>query len=350
MEKLSIVDVQEKLKDLKSPEEVGAFFSEVFGPSFDSFIEQKVAERAQPSKGDIQSRILSLKTTGLPNTSIQSYLKEAHGVDVSRDEIATAMESVLPHVEEWQNRPLSRVYPVVVLDGIRFKAKDGNKIINKCSYSVLGINEDGMKEILGIWIGDNESSKFWMQILNDMKGRGVEDVLIACIDGLTGFPEAIRSVFPNATIQQCVFHLIKNSSKHVKHKDQDQWYDDLKMVYTAPTEDIGFAALEAMEPKWPAYNLYLKCWKDKWAELSHFYAYSEPVRRLIYTTNHVESFHSQLRRITDGTTVFPSTNTLLALIWLGQRKISKSWSVPLKDWGEIISQLSIMFPGRISLY
>ncbi len=236
-----------------------------------------------------------------------------------------------------------------LLDGIHFHIKDGGRIVNKCAYTVLGINKDGMKELLGIWIGENEGAKFWMQVLTEIKNRGVEDVIVCCVDGLTGFSEAIKAVFPDAEVQQCVVHMIRNTVKYIPHKLKKNFCADLRTIYTAPTEEAGLSALEAVKEKWPEYGIHLKRWEDKWTELSTFFKYSEEVRTILYTTNSVESLHRQIRKVTKTTSVFPHDEALKKLLWLAGRDISKRWYQPIPLWGTIISQLAIMHPDRITL-
>lgn len=299
---------------------------------------------------DIEERIISMYAKGMTTRDINDHMKEIYGVDVSSSMVSAITDKVLPLVQEWRDRPLSSRYVVVYLDGIHFKVRDGGIVKNKCAYSVLGINTDGIKEILGMWIGEHEGAKFWLGVLSEIKNRGVEDILICCIDGLKGFSEAITTIFPHTDIQQCIVHQVRNTMKYVPHKFKDKFCADLRTIYTAPTEEAGLAALTDVKEKWPSYALYLKSWEDKWAELSPFFAYSPIIRKMIYTTNAVENLHRQFRKVTKTTTIFPHDEALLKLLWLAQRDISKSWTQPLLNWGEIITQFAIMFPDRIKLH
>ena len=234
------------------------------------------------------------------------------------------------------------------LDGIHFKVREAGRIINKCAYTVLGVNDRGYKELLGIWVADTEGAKFWLAILNEIKNRGVEDIFIACVDGLTGFKDAIATIFPDTQVQQCVIHQVRNSMKYVPSKHRDKFLQGvLRSIYTAPTEEAGLTAFDDVKRIWPSYAPYLKGWEAKWDELSTFYAYPEPIRRIIYTTNSVESVHHQLRKVTKTTTIFPHDESLKKLLWLAQRDIAKKWTTPIPSWGDIIAQFAIMFPEKI---
>jgi transposase-like protein len=236
----------------------------------------------------------------------------------------------------------------VYLDGIRFKVRDDGKVVDKCGYTVLGIDARGRKDLLGIWIGENEGSKFWMGVLNELRNRGVEDILIACVDGLKGFSEAIGAVFPDARVQRCVVHQVRASMRYVPSSAKYRFCADLKAIYNAPSADAGWEALQEMKGKWSRYAFSLEGWERNWPELSEFFQYSQPVRKLIYTTNGVESLHRQLRKATKTTSPFPHDDALVKLLWLAQRKIAKGWAQnAVPNWTEIASQLAIAFPGRL---
>lgn len=221
--------------------------------------------------------------------------------------------------------------------------------MNRCAYTVLGINSEGMKELLGIWVGGAESAKFWMKVLSELKTRGVQDILIASIDGLSGFGEAIKAIFPETQVQQCLVHQVRNTMKYVPHKHKKQFCDDLKAIYTAPTEEAGLAALEEVKDKWKEYALYLKSWETKWPELSPLFSYPAEIRAIMYTTNAVEALHRQFRKVTKTTTVFPHTESLVKLLWLAQEDIARRWTMPVHNWGSIFAQLAILFPDKISV-
>lgn len=298
---------------------------------------------------DIEEKIISMYAKGLTTRDLQSHMQDIYGVEISPAMVSHITDKVLPLVREWQARPLSPQYAVLYLDGLHFKVRDTGRIVVKCAYTVLGVNTEGNKEILGIWIGEHESAKFWLEVLTEIKNRGVEDIVIACVDGLKGFSEAIKTIFPETDIQQCIVHQIRNTMKYVPNKYREAFCKDLRAIYTAPTEEAGFAALQAMKTQWPDYVIYLKSWEEKWHELSPFFRYPPLVRRMIYTTNAVENLHRQLRKVTKTTTIFPHEEAFTKLLWLAQNDISKHWNTPLPNWGTIIAQLAMMYPNRITL-
>jgi len=305
--------------------------------------------RYETVENGVEEKIIAMYAKGMTTTDINRYMEDIYGIDVSSTMVSSITDKVIPLIKEWQVRPLSGIYPFLYLDGLHFKVREGGKIVNKCAYIMLGINSSGMKEILGIWIGGSEGSKFWMQVLSEIKNRGVEDVFICCVDGLTGFPDAIRAIFPEAVVQQCIVHQIRNTVKFVSSKDRKKFCSDLRTIYTAPTEEAGLDALEEVKNKWKQYEIYLKRWEENWTELSPFFAYPEQIRRIIYTTNAIENLNRQFRKVTKTTTIFPHNESLLKLLWLAQRDISKRWTMPIQRWGEIISQLVVLFPDRISI-
>lgn len=311
--------------------------------------EPVAVKKYETVESDVEERIISMYAKGMTTRDIQDHMQEIYGVSVSPAMVSMITDKVMPLVAEWQNRPLASLYPVLFLDGIHFKVRESGKIVNKCGYTVLGITADGCKEILGIWIGATEGAKFWMQVLNDLKNRGVDDILIACTDDLSGFSEAIKAVFPKTDIQKCVVHQIRNTIKFVAHKHKDKFCQDLRTIYNAPTEEAGLAALEEVRTKWPDYAFALESWNTKWAELSPFFAYSPIVRKFIYTTNAIENVHRQLRKVTKTTTIFPSDEALTKLLWLAIRDITKKWTQTLPGWSEVMRQFAIAFPDRIKL-
>jgi len=263
--------------------------------------------------------------------------------------VSTITDKVLPLVQEWQSRPLSSQYVLVYLDGIHFKVRDTGRIVNKCSYTILGITTEGKREILGLWINETEGAKFWLSVLTEIKNRGVEDILIACVDGLTGFSDAIHTVFPSAEVQQCIVHQIRNTVKYIPHKHKLAFCKDLRTVYTAPSEEAGLIALEAVKQQWPQYAVYLKSWENKWHELSPMFRYPAEIRKIMYTTNAIENLHRQLRKVTKTTTIFPHEDALKKLLWLAQHDITRRWTMPIHNWGIVIAQFAILFPDRIQL-
>ncbi len=311
--------------------------------------EPVVVKKYETVESDIEERIVSMYAKGMTTGDINIHMGEIYGVHVDKTTISSITDKVMPLVKEWQNRPLSNVYPIVYLDAVHFKVRDNGKIVSKAAYIALGINVEGMKEILGIWVGENEGAKFWLRVLNEIRQRGVEDILITCVDGLKGFSEAIKEAFPETQIQKCVIHQIRNTVKYISHREKKKFCADLKTIYTAPSEEAGYEALQKMKKDWSQYAIYLKSWEDNWSELSTFFTYSEEIRRIIYTTNAIEGLNRQFRKVTKTTTIFPHDESLAKLLWLAQNDITKKWSMPIRNWGKIIGQFAIMFPERIKL-
>jgi len=300
-------------------------------------------------ESDVEERIVSMYAKGLSTRDIHDHMHQIYGVEISADMVSSITDKVMPMVKEWQNRPLSEAYPLVYLDAVHFKVRDSGRIVSKAAYIILGVNTEGMKEIIGIWIGENEGAKYWLGILNEIKLRGVADIFIACIDGLAGFSEAIREVFPNAEIQRCIVHQIRNTVKYISHRDKKKFCADLKNIYGAPTEEAGLEALTQMKAKWSQYAIHLKSWESNWSELATFYVYPEEIRKIIYTTNAIEGLNRQFRKVTKTTSIFPHNDSLAKLLWLAQNDITKKWTMPIRDWGKIIGQFAIMFPERIKI-
>lgn len=297
----------------------------------------------------VEERIVSMYAKGMTTRDIEGHMKDIYGVAVSPELISHITNKVLPLVKEWETRPLEKLYLVVYLDALVFKVREGGRIVNKAAYVILGVNLEGKREILGIWLGENEGAKYWLGLLNELKNRGVEDILISCVDGLSGFSEAIKAVFPQTEIQQCIVHQIRHTIKYVSHKDKKKFAEGLRKIYTAPTEESGLDALNEMKELWPQYAPYLKSWETKWPELSTFFIYPNEVRRIIYTTNAIEGLHRQFRKVTKTTTIFPHNEALMKLLWLAQNDITKKWTMPIDNWGLIIAQFAVMFPDRVKL-
>jgi len=310
--------------------------------------EPQVVAKGQTRTDDIERRILAMYAKGMSNRDIEDHLRDIYGVEASASLISRITDKIMPAVAEWQNRPLDAVYPVVFLDGIVFKVRKDAKVVNKCMYSVLGINMDGRKEILGMWLSDNESASFWAGVCNELKNRGVTDILIACRDNLSGFSAAIETVFPHTEQQLCVIHQIRNSTKYVSYKDIKAVMADLKKIYGAVNEEAALYALEEFRENWgKKYPQILKSWDANWTELSTYFKYPEEVRRLIYTTNAVEGFHRMLRKYTKNKTIYPTDDAVRKSVYLSIQEISKKWTQPVRDWGVIMGQLSIFFEDRI---
>jgi transposase-like protein len=281
---------------------------------------------------------------------IESHLKDIYGIEASASLISKITDKIFPLVAEWQARPLDKIYPIVFLDAIHFKVRKDNRVINKAAYTVLGINVSGLKDVLGIWIGENESASFWLGVCNDLKNRGVEDILIACKDGLSGFSEAINTAFPRTDIQLCVIHQIRNSMKYVSHKERRVIMVDLKQVYQALTLEEAEVAFEIFKEKWgKKYPIIIRSWETNWLELTTYFNYHWDIRRLIYTTNIVEAYHRQLRKVTKTKTAYPTDDSLRKIIYLATVNVAKKWTMPVKDWGQCISQFVIQFEDRLDI-
>lgn len=307
----------------------------------------QVVEKRQTKSEDLEGRIIAMYAKGMSTRDIEDHLRDIYGVEASASLISRITDKIMPTLQEWQVRPLDSLYPIVFLDGIVFKVRKDAKIINKCVYSVLGINMDGRKEILGIWISENESASFWLTICNELKNRGVQDILIACRDNLSGFSDAIATVFPKTEQQLCVIHQIRNSTKYVPYKDIKAVMADLKLVYGAPSLDDAAYRLEEFRETWDKkYPQIVKSWEANWTELSTYFKYPEEVRRLIYTTNAVEGFHRMLRKYTKTKTIYPTDDAVRKSVFLSIQEITKKWSMPVRDWGIIIGQLMVFFDDR----
>ena len=310
--------------------------------------EPQVIGKRQTRTEDLEHRIAAMYAKGMTTRDIEDHLRDIYGVEASSSLVSRITDKIMPMVTEWQSRPLEAIYPIVFLDGIIFKVRKDARVINKCLYTVLGINIDGRKEILGMWLSENESASFWTGVLNELKNRGVQDILIACRDNLSGFSGAIETVFPHTEQQLCVIHQIRNSTKYVSYKDIKEVMADLKRVYGAPTLEEAEFRLEEFREKWSAkYPQILKSWDANWAELSTYFKYPQEVRTLIYTTNAVEGFHRMLRKFTKTKSIYPSDDAVRKSVYLSIQEISKKWTMPIKDWGCIIGQL-IMFFGSVN--
>jgi putative transposase len=312
--------------------------------------EPQLIEKRQTRTDDLENRVLSMYAKGMTTRDIEDHLRDIYGVNASASMISRITDKIMPAVTEWQNRPLDAVYPIVFLDGIVFKVRKDARVINKCMYSVLGVNMDGRKEILGLWLSDNESASFWATVCNELKNRGVQDILIACRDNLSGFSSAIEVVFPHTEQQLCVIHQIRNSTKYVSYKELKPLMADLKLIYGATTLEAAEYALEEFREKWAKkYPQILKSWDSNWAELTTYFKYPQEVRTLIYTTNAVEGFHRMLRKFTKTKTIYPTDDAVRKSVYLSIQEISKKWTMPLRDWGIIIGQLTIFFGDRLAL-
>jgi putative transposase len=311
--------------------------------------EPRVLEKGQTRTDEIEHKILAMYSKGMSQRDIEDNLREIYGAEVSQALISKITDKILPEVNEWQNRPLESTYPIIYFDGIVFKSRKDNQIINKCIYSVLGVDMEGRKEILGIWISENESASFYTAICSDLKKRGVSDIFIACHDNLKGLGEAINAVFPRTKQQLCIVHQIRNSVKFVPHKDRKAVCAGLKKIYGAVNLDAAEYALEEFREKWNGkYPAILRSWDDNWAELTTFFEYPQEIRHLIYTTNAVEAYHRMVRKFTKVKAIFPTDDSIRKVVYLSVREITKKWTMPVRDWGMAYSQLVIFFPERMS--
>jgi len=312
------------------------------------FDPQLIKKQQTTLSGDIEEKVLSMYAKGMTTSDIESHIREIYGIDVSDSTISRVTDKILPVVRDWQSRPLESIYAVVFMDAIHFHVRSEGQIVKKAVYIAIGINMDGIKDVLGMWIGENESAKFWLSVMNGMRNRGVEDILIACVDGLTGFASAIEAVFPHTEIQQCILHQIRNTTRFVSYKDIKMLMADLKKVYAAIDEQTALYELDAFDEKWSSkYPKIAVSWRTNWANLSTYFKYPEEVRRLIYTTNAIEGFNRQLRKVTKSKSVFPTDDSLLKMLYLAMMDITKKWTGRRQDWGRIHSQLEIYFDGRI---
>jgi putative transposase len=315
-----------------------------------SFEPQLVKKRQTILNDELDNKILALYALGTGYDGIASHLAEIYGVEVSAATISSVTDKLVPQIAEWRARPLESVYAVVFLDAMFFKVKQDNKVSVKVLYNLMGITQSGHKEILGFYTAESEGAHFWLGVLNDLKTRGVEDILIACIDGLKGFPEAINTAFPKAETQLCVVHQIRNSLKYVASKNQKEFMANLKTVYQASSKDLAEHNLLLLDEKWGAkYPMVIKSWQQNWDNLSTYFKYSDEIRRLIYTTNPIEGFHRQVRKYTKTKGAFTSENALFKLVFCAINQISEKWNQPIHNWALIISQLDIFFPDRLKL-
>lgn len=315
-----------------------------------SFEPEIIKKRQTVLNESLDNKVLSLYAIGMSYEAIGAHLSEMYGLDTSPAKISLITDKLLPLITEWRNRPLEAVYPIVFLDAMHFKVREEGKVISKAFYSVLGVNQEGRKDILGMYLSESEGARFWLGVLNDLRARGVEDILIASIDGLKGFPEAIAESFPKTETQLCIVHQIRNSLKYVVSRDQKAFMVDLKLVYKASSKDLAEHHLLELAEKWgKKYPAVLKSWQTNWDALSQYFKYPEDLRRIIYTTNIVEGFHRQVRKYTKNKGAFTSENALLKLIYCACQKILEKWNQPMNNWALIISQLHIFFEGRLNL-
>ena len=313
--------------------------------------EPQVLAKSAGNTNELEEKILAMYARGMSTRDIAGTLAELYGVDISAATISTITEKVWPLVEAWQNRPLARIYPIIYLDAIHIKLRREGRVANTAVYNVLGVDMEGHRDILGHWIGDGgEGANFWLSVVTDLQNRGVADIFLACVDGLNGFSEAIRAVFPQTQVQRCVIHQIRSSLKYVSWKDHKAFVADLKRVYQAPTRTEAEWNLEQLAQHWETkYPVAVRSWQVNWAELATCFDYPAEIRRIIYTTNTVESYHRQLRKVTKTKAAFPTPEAARKLLYLATQRITRDWTTPIRDWAKILNQLAIRFEGRFAL-
>lgn len=313
--------------------------------------EPVLVKKRQSDVSGIEDKILSLYGRGMTTRDINGTMNEIYGIDLSADTVSRITDKIIPVIREWQNRPLQELYTCVYLDGFNANVKTDGAYAQKCAHIVMGIGVDGKKDILGIWLSENESAKFWLSVLNDLKTRGVKDILIACIDGLTGFEPAIKAAFPLAKVQRCIVHHVRNCCRFVSYKDLKEFCADMKEIYRAVDEEAGLAALDEFSEKWKGkYSYAVKSWYDNWDSLSTFYSYSPEIRKLIYTTNPIEGFNRMLRKHTKNRCNFPSDDALMKVLYLATVSCIEKWQLRARDWNQIINELIIHFEERVQKY
>lgn len=315
-----------------------------------SFEPEIIKKRETILAENLEDKIIGLYGLGMSLRDISDHIKEMYDTNISHTVLSQITDKILPEVKAWQNRALDPVYPIVWLDAMHYKVRNGGSVKHRAVYNIIGITPSGHKDVLGMYLSESEGANFWLQVLTDLNNRGVEDILIACTDNLKGFSEAILSVFPKTEIQTCIVHQIRNSLKYVASKDQKKFMADLKLVYRADTKEIAETELDNLAQKWEEkYPVVIASWRNNWDRLSTYFQYTKPIRKIIYTTNTVEGFHRQIRKVTKTKGAFPSDDALLKLIYLATKNVMKKWTSPIQNWGITVQQLSIIFEGRLKL-
>lgn len=315
-----------------------------------SFQPELVKKRQTRLGNSIENKIIALYALGMSYRDITDHMQEMYGLELSPAFLSSVTDKILPLITEWQSRPLEKVYPFVWMDAIHFKVREEGKVRSKAAYTILGLDQRGMKDVLGIYLGESEGARFWLQVLTDLSNRGVQDILIASIDNLKGFSEAVESIFPDTEVQLCIVHQVRNSLKYVASKDQKAFMKDLKKVYRATTKEQAEKKLHDLESQWGRkYPIVLKSWHHNWDRLSQYFKYPEHIRRIIYTTNTIEGFHRQIRKVTKTKGAFSNETALIKLLYLAVQRIREKWTMPAPNWALTISQMSIFFEGRLKL-
>lgn len=311
--------------------------------------EPQIVKKHQTTISDeIEEKILSMYGLGMSYTDISKHIEEIYQISISTATISTITDKIISKVKEWQARPLDSIYPFVWLDAIHYKIKDGGKYVSKAVYTVLGVNMEGKKDILGLYLSESEGANFWLSVLTDLNNRGLQDILIASVDGLKGFPEAIKTIFPQTEVQLCIIHQIRNSIRYVASKNHKEFMNDLKPVYKAVSKEVAEDELKKLDEKWgKLYPIVIQSWQNKWENLSVYFKYPPEIRKVIYTTNIIESVHRQFRKLTKTKGAFPNENSLLKLLYMGIQNATKKWNMPMWNWNLTLSQLAIFFEGRL---
>ncbi|MDM1363327.1 IS256 family transposase [Myroides odoratimimus] len=326
----------------------GAFELETSRDRNGTFEPQILPKRQLIITDQLEENVITLYAKGSSTRDIANYIMEMYGMDISATEISRITDKVIPAMKEWRERPLESIYPFVFLDCMFYKVKKAGSVTPTAVYNILGINQEGKKELIGVYLAETEGAKFWLSVLTNLKNRGVQDIIVACVDGLKGFPEAIQAVFPQTQVQLCIVHQIRNSLRFVPHKDKKAVAADLKPIYTAISEEQGYDRLLEFEEKWAkTYPLAAKGWLDNWEHLSTYFDFDPHIRKAIYTTNAIEAMHRQVRKVTKTKGAFTSEESLLKLIYLAIKEVSKKWTMPIHNWGLTMSQLYIKFGDRL---
>ena len=311
----------------------------------------QILKKYQISSNELEDKIIAMYAKGMTTRDIEDHLRDMYGVEASASTISAITNKVMPLVEAWQNRPLAALYPIIYLDAIHYKLRKDHKVENRAVYIVLAVDLEGHKDVLGHWVSDGEEgASFWLNVVTELRNRGVEDIFIACVDGLQGFKEAIQSVFPQAAIQRCVIHQIRNSLKYVVWKERKAFAQDLKAIYQAPTREAAETALLTLAETWgDKYAIAVRSWENNWDDLATMFDYTPEIRRLIYTTNLIEGYNRQLRKVTKNRGAFPSPEAARKLLWLAHRDITQKWTMPIPNWAIILNQLAIRFEDRFPI-
>ena len=310
--------------------------------------EPQIIKKYETVCNELDKKIISLYAKGMTTSDIQAEIEDLYGITISPSMVSKITDKVIATATEWQNRMLDKIYPIVYLDAMYFKVRSNGKIVNKAVYICLGYTMEGYKDILGLWVDEAEGAKFWLGICNDLKNRGVKEILIACMDGLKGLPQAIQTVFPSANIQTCIVHQIRNSIKYIASKDKKSFMKDLKEVYKAPTEELALAQLDKLKETWGnSYGMVIDSWYNNWNNLSTFFDFSPRIRKMIYTTNALEGFNRQVRKYTKSRTIFPTDESLNKCVYLATMEIMEKWTQPVPNWGATLAELTLFFTEEL---